>query len=233
MIQTYSLILWSKAKKEDLDTSIDKAYRMLLAINECGPQFGPNFLTGKTPRLAKPFELNYANVEKLVKKEANKLFPDLGSEFSFFSSKQNHEGAGISISIGISDPKFTNSLVLELPINFQINDDKNIEMLLGLFRKGIDILDPYLGFILNSFTHNRVDDLAQNHIPTTVHWMNFWSNEIVQHFGEKRLLDTPMYMKEKIINKGYIFMIQRKPLDDNHAEEVELQFDTNRSLGIM
>lgn len=238
MIQTYSMVLWSRPKQEDFEVSVDKTYKLLSALKEYGAQLSPNYLPARRKKDVKEYFLNYESLKELLKKgvprEGDKIFQDLGCTIGFFSSLNDDDSAGISISIGISNPKFTNAFVLHLPLSLNVFDSAISEKLIDLFRKSVMIFNPFWGCILNSCNVRRFESLYKNSQPTTVHWVNFWGYEILNRIPENKIINnTPLYLVERIKGKGYILVLMRKPIDDNSEEDIKVQSEANRRIGLV
>jgi hypothetical protein len=233
MIQSYSLILWAKAKQEDFKVSVDKAYQLLMTLKEFGPETSPNYLPAYRKKDVKRFELNYENLEALMEKKKKKqIFPDLGYTIQLFSSLTDDNSAGIMMSIGISYPKLVNSLVVDLPYSLDVFNDNISRRLIILFSKCTILFDPYYGCIANSSNTKKFDGLWKNDMPTSVHWINFWGNDIVNRVSENMINNIQWDSSKKVDDKGYILILQKKPIDNNLEEDIRLQSNINKRLGL-
>ena len=91
MIQSYSIILWKKAEKENKTfAEISKeAYEVLKLFQDYPNMLRPNYLTAKSKKEIKEFNWNYENFSKELRKGINKdgkmVLEDLGYSVSFFS----------------------------------------------------------------------------------------------------------------------------------------------------
>jgi hypothetical protein len=237
MIQAYSMILWAKANREDFKVTVDKAYNVLITLKEYGPELSPNYLPAYRKKDVKPYDLNYSNLEQLIKKnvnrEGNLVFEDLGHTIGFFSSLKDDDSAGIHFSIGISNPQFTNSLVVDFPLSMDIFNDSISESLLSLFKKCVLIFDPFWGCIKSSFSLNKFGTIRKNEKPTTIHWVNYWDKDLARKVTEQRIESASLYLKEKTENGGYLLVLQKKPDDYNSEEDMKLQDKVNKELGLV
>jgi hypothetical protein len=237
MIQKYSMILWAKANQEDFKVTVDKVYKLLVTLKEYGPELSPNYLPAQRKKDTKQFDLSYTNLEQLIKKHVNKegkiLFEDLGHTFGFFSSLKYDDSVGIDFSVGITNPKFSNSFVVNFPLSWNFYDDNISERLITLFKTCTVIFNPFWGCILNSFTLKQVNHLYENNMPTTIHWVNFWGEDIVHKVTEYRINNVSFYSKDKIDGMGYILILKKKPIDYNSEVDISLQNDVNRKLGFL
>jgi hypothetical protein len=239
MLQTYTMILWAKAKQEDFETSLDKAYRLLIELKEFGNELGPNYLPARRKKDTKKYELNYDTLKELIKKEGvntegGKIFDDLGYHLQFFSSLKNKDSAGINITIGMSNTKFVNSFIVHLPLTLDIIDEHTSERLITLFKKSVILFDPYWGSIVNSFTLDRlgIERYHDKEKPTSIHWVNFWDNATIEKIALERIQKAPLNFVEKIDDKGYILVLQKTPIDDNSEQDIEFQKEVNKILGL-
>jgi len=230
------MIIWAKANQEDFKVTVDKAYRLLKALKDYGSEFSPNYLPAYHKKDAKQYDLSYETLEILIQKgrnkEGNRVFPDLGYHVSFFSALNDDDSAGISLTIGMSNPKFINSFVVHFPISLNIFDDNATEKLIYLFKKSILIFDPFWGCISSSLNQQRLGPFYENDKPKRVHWVNFWDMNTIRSITEEKIKKAPLYSIEKIDAKGYILILEKKPFDDNDEADVKLQNEVDKILGL-
>jgi hypothetical protein len=235
VLQTYSMILWAKANQEDFKVTVDKAYRLLSSLKEYGPELSPNYLPAFRKKEVNQFELGRETLENLLKKGVNKegerTYPDLGYHVSFFSAL-NDDSAGISLTIGMNNPSFTNSFVIHFPPSLNIFDRGISERLIVLFKNCVKIMNPFWGGIVSSCTLRRYAIIYKNNLPTTIHWVNFWGEEIVHRISEAKINKASLHSLEKINSKGYILILKHIPIDDNSEEDIRLQSEVNKRLGL-
>ncbi len=162
MLQVHSMLLWANAKNEEFKTSVDRAYALIMALKEFGTELSPNYLTAKRKKDAKVFDYTYEMLEDLIRKGVNKegktVFADLGYSVSFFSSLVEKDSAGISLRVGTTNPRFNNNLVVNLPQTYSIYvDTATGERLINLFKKCVEIFDPFWGCLGNGINVRRYD----------------------------------------------------------------------------
>jgi hypothetical protein len=236
MIPYYSLILWAKPKQEEFKVTVDKTYALLASLKQFGPELSPNYLPAWKKKDTKIYDLTYQSLEELIKnkaiKEGKLIFKDLGYSLQFFSSLVDDESAGISLSIGVNNPKFSNTFNLDLPLTMDIFNEEISLRLIGLFKKCVKLFDPYWGCILNSFTLRRLEHLYVNNVPTTVHWVNYWGNDLVNKITEDRIMMSSLFLKEKIDDKGMLLILKKKPIDESNEEDIKIQKIVSRELGL-
>ncbi len=235
MIQEHSIILWADAVKEDFHQSLNKAYKLLLALKEFGPELSPNYITAKRKKEAKKFDLSLdilkEQLKKGVNKEGNTVFPDLGYRISFFSSLKDDDSAGISISVGVSNPRFKNSFVVELPLSLPIYTSNEVRSkLVLLFKECITVFEPFWGCISNSVNIRRYDGYWGDKLPTTIHWVNYFGSQVSEELGESKILSSP-YINEKF-HSGALVLLKDEPINDEFEEDVKIQQKANIYFGL-
>ena len=123
MVDTYTMILWAKANNDKLDIQVKRVFEILNILNQIS-YLKPKYLTSYKKNDIIEFELTLGNIEKLIIQKKDKYFTELGSKFSFFTSLNDDESIGISISIGVSKPGFQNNIVIELNADYK---EKKVE----------------------------------------------------------------------------------------------------------
>ena len=113
MIDVYTMILWSRANKSSIESQTKQVFDVLSILSKID-YLAPKYLTANRKKDAKEFELSFENVKDVIKKKQDKQFIELGSIISFFTSKNDNEAVGISITVGISNPKFLYSFVIKI-----------------------------------------------------------------------------------------------------------------------
>jgi hypothetical protein len=236
MPQTHSMILWAAPTKEDFKETVNKAYQILTALKEFGPELSPNYITNLIKKDAKQFSLDYDSLAELIRKgvnkEGNRVFPDLGYRINFFSSLNDVDNTGISLTLGVTNSKLKNTFIVNFPISLNVFDDNISIGLIELFKTCNNIFNPFWGCILNSGTLIRYKTLFKNDLATTIHWVNFWGEDIIRKVSEEKISKASLYSREKIDNKGYLLILKRKPIDDNSQNDIRIQNETNKSLGL-
>lgn len=235
MFQRHSIILWADAVKEDFQQSLNKAYKLLLALKEFGPELSPNYLTAIKKKEAKKFDLSIETLEELLKKSVNKegntVFPDLGYSISFFSSIKADDSAGVSISVGISNPKFNNCFIVKLPLSLPVYTSNEVRSkLILLFKECITVFEPFWGCISNSVNIRRYEGFWGDKLPTTIHWVNYFGSQLSEELGESKILSSP-YINEKF-HSGALVLLKDEPINDEFEEDVKIQQKANIYFGL-
>jgi len=231
MLQSHSLILWSYANIEDFEVSLKKADDLLSALRKFGPELSPNYSTVYRKRDAKPLDWKPETLEKLLKKgvnkEGNKIFLDLGYGLSFFSNLNDNDSAGISLTVGTSNPKFKNNFHVDLPLSLPIYDDEQVNnRLITVFKECIKVFNPFGACISNDVNIRSYDGYWNDGLPTAIHWVNYFDDEISKRLGENRIMTSPISEKEKF-HTGYFLMLKNKPINVDFEDDIILQQKAN------
>lgn len=229
------MILWARPCKDDFEQMLEKAYSILSLLKQAGSQFAPNYLTGLKKANTNQFDLSYENLAKIIKKGRNVELgvseSTLGYKFSFFSSMNNEYSSGISMSIGISNPKFNNTLIVNFPERLALSsDDLVVEKVINMFMDCCIIFKPYWGCISNNLNIGRYDRLFGNKVPTSIHWMNYFGIDIVDLVGRSKVEIAPLYSIEKT-EHGYFLRMQKYPLSELNSNDIEKQENLNLYFG--
>lgn len=193
MIQRHSIILWKKAEKKDknFEKIAKETYEVLKLFQYCPQELRPNYLTGKTKKDIKEFDWSYENFRSMLKKGINKegenIFEDLGYSISFFSSLNGQNSCGFEIVAGNKNEKFYNVLIINLPLSLNLYDIKTADMIKKLFEKLVQSYMPYWGCVSNKALSRKYGKFLDGDMPTTVHWVNYWSKDIVRTIGMEKI----------------------------------------------
>ncbi|OPX44390.1 hypothetical protein CLHUN_16890 [Ruminiclostridium hungatei] len=235
MIQTYTMILWAHPGKEDFETVVKKAYAALQSLAKYGEDISPNYLTVSRKKDAKPFEWSFEAFRELVansvNKEGGKVFTELGYTFSFFSSLNNKESAGISMTTGITDPRFKNTFTVNFPQSYLMSNPDKAERTVSAFTDCIRAFEPYWGCVANSANSLRFSGYYREGLPTAFHWLNYFGREITEKLGKEKLDKLPIHTA-RAVEDGYLLRLDEAPLDDENSEAVSKQKQVNEFLGL-
>lgn len=191
IIQTYSIVLWRKAEKEEItfDDIARRAYDSLDILQKYDVIFRPNFLTAKSKKKVLAFEWNYAsfsqNLQNGIMKIGKEEISQLGYSISFCSSLNENESCGILVKVGNRDSRFYNSIVINLPTCVNYCEKSNSDIIKELFTELVNCFEPFWGCI--SSNQLDIEGLAymNNNNPLYVHWMNYWSREVALTINKK------------------------------------------------
>ncbi len=231
-MQSHIIILWAEARNEGMKSILDRTYALLTAFREYGPELSPNYIKAYHKKDAKPYDWTYETLGELLRKGLDKrVFPDLGYTIGFFSSFNDDEAAGISITTGVANRRFKNTLRVDLPLSLPIYDNPSvIEKLMYLFKKIVCIFDPFWGCIVNDINIKRYNGYWRNLLPTTVHWVNFFGESIVKELGIERIKKAQVHTV-KTLNKGFFMRVKEFPIDDFSKEDLDIQVNINKYFG--
>ncbi|MCL6592247.1 MAG: hypothetical protein K6U80_20160 [Firmicutes bacterium] len=226
-MQFHTMILWAKAREMEFEEVVDQAYQLLSYLREFGPELAPNYETVWKKSDAKLLKGTYEELKEIIAKEVKKAEKDdiskgLGYTLGFFSSLNDEESAGISLRIGVSDPKFVNSFIVDFPLNLSLYELFIAEKVYVLFKKCILCFEPYFGFVANNKNSDRYEKFWHNDRPTTTHWLNFFGEDLVKLFGEQKIKNAPAELIEKVGN-GYLIRLKKLPIDDESEFDLQLQ----------
>lgn len=234
MLQKHSMILWRKAERSDkrFEEIAKETYKVVDLFQNYPQEMRPNFLTGKTQKDVKEFEWNYENfcnvLKKGINKEGENIFEDLGYAVSFFSSMDEKESYGFQIEAGNKNERFYNTLIINLPLSLNLFEKKNCEKITRLFEELALVYKPFWGCVSNNALSRRYGRFLEGNLPTTVHWVNYWSEDIVETIGMEKIQKVVDGNPMISFQKG-IFLIKDKALDVNKEEDLifheELQKD--------
>lgn len=236
MLQRHSLVLWANAVNEDFQVSLNKAHDLLLALREFGPELSPNYITAKRKKDAPNFDWSLETLQELLKKGINKegktVFPDLGYRVSFFSSLKDDDSAGISMLVGASNSSITNNFIVNLPLSLPINESLEVnKRLIIVFKECIRILNPFWACIGNGVNLRRYDGYWGDKLPTAIHWVNYFGNDISKTLGDAKITSSPAYFKEKF-HSGYLVVLKDGPINDEVEDDIKLQQRANKYFSL-
>lgn len=235
MIQRHSIILWKKAEKKDKDFEeiAKEAYEVLNLFQDCPQELRPNYLTAKTKKDIKEFDWNYENFRSMLKKGINKegenIFEDLGYSISFFSSLNGQNSCGFEIIAGNKNEKFYNVLIINLPLSLNLYDKKMADMIRNLFEKLVQSYTPYWGCISNKALSRKYGKFLEGNLPTTVHWINYWSEDIIGTIGMKKIQNVVDKNTMSTFKTG-ILSIKETALDVEKEDDIRLHAEFHKQL---
>lgn len=193
MLQRHSIILWKKSEKMDksFEEISNEAYKVLDLFQDMPRELRPNYLTANTKKDIKEFDWNFENFSNILRagisKEGKNIFESLGYSISFFSSFDEEKTCAFSLIAGNKSKKTHNALIIDLPLVFNLYDKANAELIVSLFRELVRLYIPYWGCVSNKVLARKYGKFLEGSRPTTVHWMNYWSEEVVRAVGIDRI----------------------------------------------
>lgn len=230
MIDTYTMILWAKANNNKIDTQTKQVFDILSTLSQVS-YLRPKYLTANRKKNTTEFELTLDNVEKLITKKRDKQFEELGSKISFFTSLNDDESVGISISIGVSKAKFQNTIVLDLNFDYKEQSVEKFDELSEVFKKLVSVFAPFYGCITSRSNSSMFDTYYDkiNNSPTSIFDINYWGEGIVNDLPISEIRKKVFECIE--INSGYYIRLQKEPINISNINHMKLQKDINCLLG--
>lgn len=231
MVDTYTMILWAKANNDKLDIQAKQVFKILNILNQIS-YLKPRYLSAYKKKDIIDFKLTLDNVERLIIQKKDKHFTELGSKFSFFTSLNDENSAGISISIGVSKPGFQNNIVIELNTDYKEKKVEEFDELADVFKKLVVISEPFYGCIASQSNCSMFGAYYNKkaNLPTSVFDINYWGEEIINSLPIYKI-DDKVYECEKI-GKGYYLRLQKEAINTLNIKHMELQKNINDLLGI-
>ena len=235
MVQRHSIILWKKAVEKDkcFEEIATEAYEVFSLFQDYPEELRPNYLTANTKKDIQKFEWNYENFSKELKKGVNKegknIFEDLGYSISFFSCRKEENSCGFQMSTGNKNGKFFNTLIIHLPLSINLFEEKMAAEIGKLFEKLVQIYMPYWGCVSNRVLSRQYGKFLEGNLPTTVHWINYWSEDIIRTIGMEKI--------QKVLDKNTvlsfqngIFSIRNTALDMEKEDDVSYHEELQKQL---
>lgn len=232
MIDSYSLVLWAAPNKDDIDTQANQILSILTILSKVDA-LKPKYLTATRKQDAIEFDLTLESVKDVILKNQDQQFAELGSNFSFFTSKIEDESIGISISTGISDPHFFNTLVVNLHTDLRKEPVVEYNELADIFKELVQVMQPFYGCVTCKSVRNMFNGYYDNvkHVPNSVFDLNYWGDEITKKLTLSGLTISKVYDIEKI-GAGHYMRLQQELIDPTQEQDIELVKEVNSSIGI-
>lgn len=219
MIDRKKMIIWAKPKEITLEEQVNYTYEILNKVKEY-KLFTSLFLSAKSKKDIKEFELTKENVKKNILKKRDKKFPNLGSELLFFTSLEDDESLSISISVGKYNTSLNNTMVIALPINITL--EKSIECI-DLLKDLVKLYNAYYACITSNKNIRIYDDWYNynDDVPKVIFWMNYWGNNIVNRLSINKIENKGL--KCDRIDNGYYVRLQEEPVDTEDSTQLNRQ----------
>lgn len=235
MGQRHSIILWKKAEEENKDflQIAKEAYGVMKLFQDYPQELRPSYLTVKTKKEIEVFDWSFENFSRVLKKGINKdgenTFEDLGYAISFFSAMDEKDSCTFQMRAGNKNEKFYNTLIINLPLSLDVYNEKIAEEISILFKKLMQAYIPYWGCISNKLLSRKYGKLMESNLPTTVHWLNYWSEDTIRTIGMEKILrivdENPL-----VTFKSGIFSIKDTALDVNKEEDIRYHNKLHKQL---
>jgi len=235
MVQYYTIILWRKPESENItfDEIAERAYKTISVYQKLPNNYKPNYLNGTRKKDAKLFDWSYENFANTLQQGANQengqVFKELGYSIGFFSSLDNNQSCGYSMSVGKTNDLFINSFIVALSIDMDYYLPDTSKLIEDLFKESIKTFGAFYGAVVNSLMDKYIYyDKDANEIKS-IHWLNYVAPDITQNIKESKLKKLMKKYKEFEYDNGFI-KLQNKAINAENPEEVKYKEELEREL---
>ena len=235
MNDCYELNIWSRNYEDSFERQVERVHDSLLEMSRI-EELVPRYLTAMSKDVAPELELTKENIEQLIKDKEDKKFPQLGSELSLFTSKDDNKICGIRVSTGKKSTKFVNSITVNINFLNLYGDEVKRNQIIDLFNKLIEVNDAFYACIVDNENHNLYDGYYnhRNKKPKSVFWVNYWGKEITDRLPQKGMvidkIKDEVYQLEQREKGCFIRLSETTVFDDE--EKIALQSKINRAIGL-
>jgi hypothetical protein len=98
-----------------------------------------------------------------------------------------------------------------------------------LFEKLIELFKPFWGCVSNHALTRKYGKYMESGIPTTIHWMNYWAEEIIDKFGREKLNHFVNEHGNILLENG-VFSIRDQALYTYNKMDVDYQDKMHKDL---
>ena len=154
-MQTFSILLWREAEQSPIDFPYftEHTFNTINMYNELPSQYRPNYLTACSKSSAEKmcWELSAFQRELLKPKhrvEKKGEYSALGYIISFFSSLEDISSFGYSLSIGNTNSRFFNSIVIDIAPSFNLFELQNAKIIKDMWVRSVKEFQPIWGLSL-------------------------------------------------------------------------------------
>lgn len=229
----YSMLFWSKPSDTSIETKISIVFSALSVFSKMGCDYTPQYITAKCKSSACRLEWTLAGfTAELLKNRINKgnpLLDELGYSASFYSSPDNGQTIGFKVSLGNQSPQFYDVVSVSFPSDL-CQSDIFIKRVPIVFAECANILQPYWGGVTELQFLRRYGPYIVNGIPSSVHWLNMWSESVQTLIGKRRIAEV---LDGYGINfSNGMFAISSAPIDLKDHQSVQMCDSINKMLGL-
>lgn len=224
--QYYTMIFWRKAENENVsfEDVAKMGFDIMTIFNKfLSNEYRPNFKTVRDIKNVSIYDWSYDSFALDLKQNVNhtkeKIFQELGYSMNFFSSLNNNRSVSYSLSIGKTNINFTNSIIVQFPVLFDYFNEDIYNSMKIIFYKVVERFSPYFACVVNSKLKNNGHYLGQDLIPNGVHWLNYWSQDILNSININKLLVLKEENPEFSYNDG-IIQVKNSPLNADIEDDV-------------
>lgn len=208
----HCMLLWKKPSAKPLQTQIDCAFDVFSVIRDLREEYSPHFYKANKKKTSQPIAWSAdAFMEALKKNPVNKgnqLLGELGYSISMYSSQAESESLSFCATIGNQSSQFYDTIIINFPDGF-FDEFEHVTVFADVFKQCTRIFQPYWGCIADTAFFQKGQGLLPTCMPSSVHWINFWSDPIFDGIGRKRIMNV--FSQYDIVIENGVFMIQTKP----------------------
>ena len=233
--QHHKILLWKKPLSSDTQFSeiVQNTVDTLSLFYDLPEQYRPNFYTSNRKSSAKPFVLSCDEIASYLQRNVLKVnykeCPELGVSLGLFSSMNDNSAFGYHMRIGVKDTKYINSLIVNIALDYKMYDEESAGLIETLFEKSVAVFKPFWGAIVNNCAYNDNEPYMVNGLPTNVHWMNYWSDEIINSIGLRKIKIAIKKFEQFDFDNG-IIKLKSLPINANNVHELEYQAEIEKLL---
>lgn len=130
---------------------------------------------------------------------------------------------------GNKNEKFFNTLIVNLPLSLNLYDKETAKEISSLFEKLVQAYMPYWGCISNNVLSRKYEQFLAGNLPTTIHWINYWSEVIICAIEMKKLQKIIDKYPTISFKKG-ILSIDGTTLDVDKEDDIRFHDDLQKEL---
>lgn len=130
------------------------------------------------------------------------------------------DSCGFEVRAGNKSEKFYNTLIINLPLSMNLYDEKTAKQISSLFETLVQTYVPYWGCISNRALSRKYGKYMEGNLPTTIHWLNYWSEDIIQAIGVKNIQKT-VDANPEILFKNGIMLIKNTAIDVDKEDDLK------------
>lgn len=228
MVQRETLVMWRRKEEESLDfySIANRAYQCFQILCQGEEDFRPNYQTRRANQKPKSVPLEQQAffeyvMKKRVKAPTNMRADALGYTFSMYSSEDSSRSSSFMFHVGGKDSVMPNSIIVGFPINRDFSVVKNAQIVRDLFDKLTVAFEPFWGCVYNSLINEQYHSFISDNIPTTIHWLNYFSPDFASAFQE-RIHAIVEHIPEASYKNG-VLCLRPSAFDANNPDDIEYQ----------
>lgn len=235
--QHHKILLWKKTLSSHTQFSeiVQNTVDTLSIFYELPEQYRPNFYTSNRKSSAKPFVLSCDEIASYLRKNVLKVnykeCPELGVSLGLFSSMNDDSAFGYFMRVGVKDTSYglMNTLTVNIALDYNMYDEESTRLIETLFEKSVSVFKPFWGAIVNNCACNDNEPYMVNGLPTNVHWMNYWSDDIIDRIGLRKIKKAKKKFEQFDFDNG-IIKLKSLPINADNVHELEYQAEIKKLL---